>query len=190
MDVVSAIKERHSCRNFSSEPVSDEEVTAIVEAAAQAPSPLNSQPWKFFAVTNEDFRRNVYEEGLRYKKVLLEKTGWGWLEKYDLEFLKNVPVMIAIAGNPKRSGADAFMEESAGAWRDACAAAAQNLLLAAKARGLSTLWFTMFDKKKVSGMLGIEGPEVPLFLVFVGKAAGDTPIMPKKSVEQVLQFVR
>jgi nitroreductase len=190
MDILSVIKERHSCRSYSLEPVSEEKVKRIIEAAAQAPSPLNSQPWKFFAVTSEDFRNKVYEEGVRYKEVLLEKTEWAWLEKYDLEFVKNVPLMIAVAGNPKRSGADAFMEDNAGAWRDACGAAIQNLMLAAKEEGLSTLWFTMFDKRKVKEWLGIEGPAIPLALVFVGKPGGDTPVMPKKSVDEVMEFVR
>jgi nitroreductase len=190
MDIASTIRERHSCRSYSPEPVSEDVLKKIVEAAGQAPSPLNSQPWRFFAVTNEEFKTRVYQEGVRYKKVLLEKTKWGWLEKYDLEFIKNVPLMIAVVGNPKRSGADSFMEETGNAWRDACGAAIQNLMLAAKAEGLSTLWFTMFDKGTLKEMLGIEGPAVPLALVFVGKADGNTPVMPKKSVDEVIQFVR
>jgi hypothetical protein len=48
----------------------------------------------------------------------------------------------------------------------------------------------MFDKETLKKMLKIEGPAIPLALVFVGKPANDTPVMPKKSVEEVMAFVR
>ncbi len=49
MDVIEAIKARHSVRDFSSRPVPKETVMKIIEAAIQSPSGGNGQPWEVFA---------------------------------------------------------------------------------------------------------------------------------------------
>ena len=68
MDVFTAIKERRSCRNFSSEPVSEEALERILEAANWAPSPLNSQPWEFIVVTNKKVKAKIFSEAERCRK--------------------------------------------------------------------------------------------------------------------------
>jgi hypothetical protein len=55
---------------------------------------------------------------------------------------------------------------------------------------LSTLWFTMVDKNTLKQMLDIEDEKVPLALVFLGKAAGDPVVMPRKPVEEVVRYIR
>ena len=43
-----------SCRNFSEEPLTQEQIDAILAAGANAPSAFNSQPWKFVIVENTE----------------------------------------------------------------------------------------------------------------------------------------
>ena len=45
-----SINGRRSIRHFTSEPVSDEKIRQIPEAARLSPSAGNSQPWKFLVV--------------------------------------------------------------------------------------------------------------------------------------------
>jgi len=190
MDVLTAIRERRSCRMFLPQPVNDEDVEKIIDAATQAPSPLNQQPWKFVVVSGESCKEAVYKEAVRYKQELLEKSGWKWLEKYELEFIKSVPVMIVVCGNPAKSGADTIMEGEGHAWRDACAVATQNMMLAAEAEDLSTLWFTMYDKNNLREIIGCDNKTVPIAVVFVGKEAAPSPALPRKCIGDVIQYIK
>lgn len=190
MDVITAIRERRSCRMFLSDPVNDEDVEKIIDAATQAPSPFNGQPWKFVVVSNNACKEAIYNEAVRYKQELLEKSGWKWLEKYELEYVKSVPVMIVVCGNPKKSGADTIMEGESYAWRDACAVAIQNMMLAAEAEDLSTLWFTMYNKDILKNIIECNKALVPVAIVFVGKEAAPSPALPRKSIEDVINYIK
>ncbi len=59
MDVLTAIKERRSCRKFSPDPVDDEQIQTILEAAVCAPSPLNAQPWEFVVITSDAVKEKI-----------------------------------------------------------------------------------------------------------------------------------
>ena len=50
MDVLEAIRTRRSVRKFSPEPVSDEELRRVLEAARWAPSWANTQCWEIVVV--------------------------------------------------------------------------------------------------------------------------------------------
>ena len=88
MDIFTAIKERRSCRKFLPESISEEVIEKILEAATWAPSPLNTQPWEFIVVTNNEMKEKIFSEADRCRKWGIEKSGWKWLEKYRLDFLK------------------------------------------------------------------------------------------------------
>ncbi|MBN2319485.1 MAG: nitroreductase [Acidobacteria bacterium] len=64
MDVIEAILSRHSVRDFSSQPVPEETVMKILEAALRSPSGGNSQPWEVFVAAGAtlDRIRKVYKE--------------------------------------------------------------------------------------------------------------------------------
>jgi nitroreductase len=53
------IQDRRSIREFSAEPVSDQELDMILEAARQAPSGENAQPWRFIIVKDEAMRKKM-----------------------------------------------------------------------------------------------------------------------------------
>ncbi|MFH1350733.1 MAG: nitroreductase family protein [Pseudomonadota bacterium] len=190
MDVFTAIKERRSCRNFLPDPISDETIEKILEAAVWAPSPLNSQPWEFVVVTNKEMKEKIYSEAERCRKWAIEASGWKWLEKYQTAFLQKAPVIIVVIGDPKGSGVDMFKEEGPMAYQHACAAAIQNIHLAAHALGLGSLWFTFFDKKPMREILGIDEKKTPLAVVCLGKAGGDPVKMPRKDVKEKVTFIR
>ena len=57
MDVIDAITERHSVRDFIPKLISKETVMNILEIALRAPSAGNSQPWEVFVATGETLER-------------------------------------------------------------------------------------------------------------------------------------
>ena len=190
MDIFTAIKERRSCRKFSPESISEKVIEKILEAATWAPSPLNTQPWEFIVVSNQEMKEKIFSEADRCRKWGIEKSGWKWLEKYRLDFLKTAPVIVAVIGDPKKSGLDMFLEEGGVGYQHACAAAIQNMNLSAHALGLGSLWFTLFDKKPMREILDVSAEKTPLGLVCIGKMDGDPLQTPRKDVKDKTTYIR
>jgi 5,6-dimethylbenzimidazole synthase len=190
VELFDAIKGRRSCRAFSSEPVSEDEIVEVLEAANWAPSPLNAQPWRFLVITSADLKSRISQEAERCRKWALEQSGWKWLDRYPLDFLKTVPTMIAVVGDPRKSGVDQFMEDGPTGYQHACAAAIQNIHLAAHALGLGTLWFTLYDRKILREILSIGPDEVPLALVLMGRPAAPLAPVPRKNVKEKMIYLR
>lgn len=189
MDIFTAMKERRSCRDFLPEPVSRDNIEKILEAASWAPSPLNLQPWEFVIVTNKDVKKKLSSEAKRCIKWALDRSGWDWLKKYNVDFLQSAPVIIAVVGNPKKTGVDMFLEEGGIGYQHACAAAIQNMNLATYGLGLSSLWFTFFEKEPVREILGISPDKTPMALICIGKCKGRTSQVPRKDVMQMTTFI-
>jgi 5,6-dimethylbenzimidazole synthase len=190
MDLFTAIRERRSCRDFLPEPVSDESIEKILEAAIWAPSPLNMQGWEFIVITNQEVKEKIYSEAERCREWALEKSGWKWLGGYKADFLKSAPVIIAVIGDPKKTGVDMFLEEGKVGYQYACAAAIQNMHLAAHALNLGSLWFTFFDKKNLSDILSIDPEKTPVSLVCIGKAGSEPQETPRKDVKEKTTYIR
>jgi nitroreductase len=190
MDLFEAIKNRRSCRNFLPEAIDDTVIESILEAGTWAPSPLNMQGWEFIVITSGDVKEKIFTEADRCRKWALEKSGWKWLDSYQVDFLKQTPVIIAVVGDPKKTGVDMFMEEGMVGYQAACAAAIQNIHLAAHSFGLGTLWFTLFDKKALRGILEIGDDKTPIALVLLGKPGASPTAMPRKNVKDKTRYIR
>lgn len=67
LTVYEAIANRRSIRSFRSDPVPDEAIVAMLEAARLAPSGSNRQPWRFIVVTDK-------EEKAKLRKVCFEQA--------------------------------------------------------------------------------------------------------------------
>ena len=190
MDVFEAIKERRSYRSFLPEQINEETIKRVLEAAIWAPSPLNTQPWEFIVVTNEEVKGRIFSEAKRCITWALEKSGWSWLEKYQADFLQSAPVIIAVIGDPKKTGVDMFLEEGGVGYQHACAAAIQNMHLAAHALGIGSLWFTFFDKKAMRKILNIDQKKTPLALVCLGKPSGEPLQTRRKDIKEKTIYIR
>ena len=190
MDLFAAMKERRSCQDFLPEQIDEATIEKILEAATWAPSPLNSQPWEFIVISNKEIREKIFSEAERCRKWALEKSGWKWLGSYSLDFLRSAPVIIAVLGDPKKSGVDMFTEEGPMGFQAACAAAIQNMHLAAHSLGLGSLWFTLFDKRAIREILSIVPEKTPLALVCLGKPGSSPPLTPRKELKEKTVYVR
>lgn len=189
MELLETIKERRSCRAFLPDPVSEENIETILESAIWAPSPLNTQPWEFKVITDASVKENIFSEGERCKAWALEKSGWKWLSGYPMDFIKGAPVIIAVIGDPKKSGVDMFMEDGPTGYQHACAAAVQNMLLTAHSLGLGSLWFTFYDKREMRQILDIDEGKVPVALVLVGKPDGEPAAAGRKGLEKKVSYI-
>lgn len=114
--VLRAIQERRSIRKFTEDPVSEEAVTAILEAGRWAPSGLNNQPFRFLVIRRGDARVHTLSTLTKYSHIVLA-----------------APVLIGL-----------FLDRTATYHQlkdhQAAGACLQNMMLAAHALGLGTVW--------------------------------------------------
>jgi len=189
MDIFTALKNRRSCREFSPEAVAPEKIERILEAATWAPSPLNTQPWKFIVITNQGKKEKIFAEAERCKTWAIEQSGWKWLNSYSLDFIKQTPVIIAVVGDPQKSGVDMFQPEGGVGYMLACAAAVQNMLLAAHDLDLGSLWFTFYDKGELRKILDIPEEKTPVSLVCIGNPAQPPTAAPRKPAAKLTTYM-
>ena len=148
MDVFEAMSTCRAIRYLKPEAIPDELITKVVTAATWAPSPGNSQGRDFIIVTDKEKIQeiaNSIEESMsdrvasmqrpdRAHKLMLDGT------EYLLKTLKDCPVLIFVCGKliyPHESPRESFVWSS-------IYPAAQNLIVAARAVGLGSV-FTTFQ---------------------------------------------
>lgn len=115
MDTFETIFTRRSIRKFTEQPVSEADIAEILDAAMSAPSAGNCQPWEFIVVREQAGRDAI-----------------GACSPYA-GMASKAPVCIMVC-------ADTSREKHAGFWVQDCSAAMQNLLLAARAKGIGSVW--------------------------------------------------
>ena len=189
MELFEAINLRQSCREFLDEDIEKDHIKKIIEAGIMAPSPLNSQPWDFIVITSDKMKEQICEGAQRCKEKSIVSSGWKWLEKYSVQFLRTTPVIIVVTGDKTKSGVDIFNEDGPMAYQHACAAAIQNMLLASHALGLGSVWFTLFDKESIKELLNIDDNKVPLAFVCLGKPAKKEAKAPRKPMGKKTVFI-
>lgn len=180
MDLFSAIETRTSCRQFLPDAIEPPTIEKILAAAVRAPSPMNAQPWQFMVIRAPAIKQEIHEEAERCKAWAIEKSGWKWLNTYKTDFLLQAPVLVAVVGDPKKSGMDMFQKEGTVGYQLACAAAIQNMMLAAHALDLGSLFFTMFEKSRLRRVLDVPDEKTPVALVCIGKPNEPQKPVPRK----------
>ena len=125
-EVLKVIAERYSCRDFKTEMPTDEMLNLIAEAAVQAPSGMNNQPWKVIVVKNEQLLKDIEDEGLYFLSQSEDKSAYERIMGRGGKLFYNAPCMIVV---PTPAG---------GAQLD-CGIVCQNITLAAASLGLATV---------------------------------------------------
>jgi len=138
------IFKRRSIRAYKREPISDEAVQALLEAAMAAPSANDIRPWAFVVVRDEAKR-----------KELAAIQPWSGM-------CAKAAVVFVVIGYPTASDH----------WVEDCSAATENLLLAATALDLGAVWVAVYPRldreRRVRTILDIPEHLRVLCLVPVG----------------------
>jgi nitroreductase len=157
-------------RELSDDPVPDELVLRVLEAATHAPSAENHQPWEFVVVTDPATRQAiggltcaVWEGGGReYSRRGLSPRFFEAVDRWATGGLAAAPVHVVVCGDTERTP-EAQLPSS-------IFPAVQNLLLAAGALGLGSLMSTLSiaNRAALAEVLGLPGHVVPMALVPLG----------------------
>lgn len=179
MEFKEVVKSRRSCRAFEPDPVPQDQLAAIMEAGQWAPSPMNALPWQHIVVTAAEVKAQIREVCEAAKQAVLDNGGPGFAAKYDMNFLEEAPVIIAVVYDPAKKGLGDFFNQQHGALQ-AASACVQNMMLAAAEFGLGTLFFTWFDPQKMQAVLNIPDNLEMAAIIPIGKPRGEVKPPPRK----------
>lgn len=147
MDIFEVLFTRRSIRKFTPELVSDDDITLLLRAAMAAPSASNRQPWHFVVIRDKELRASVAERH-PYAKMAAD-----------------APLLIVVCG-------DLAEEKTPGFWVQDCSAAMQNILLAARAKNLGTVWCGLHPVEEraqlIRELCNLPDSVIPLGLAVIG----------------------
>jgi nitroreductase len=163
-DLEVAIRSRRAVRRYTSAPMEPGSIERLVDAAIQAPSAMNLQPWAF-AIANGAERLRSYSD--LAKVCLLAQPGVPPEAKHlltaEINIFHGAPALIVVCATSKEPQAA----------EDSCLAASY-LMLAAFAEGFGTCpigfarpWLALEETKSA---IGIPPNLVPIFPIVVGVA--------------------
>ena len=155
MQILDILKTRRSIRKYTSQEVPDEMIRNLLEAGMYAPSAGNQQPWHFVVI--------------RQKETLQRVTDF----HPNAKMLPGAQVAILVCG-------DHSLETKKGYWMVDCAAATQNILIAAHGMGLGAVWLGIYPREeRMEGMRKLTGLPAhvdPFSLIAIGYPAEQKPV--------------
>jgi nitroreductase len=152
--VIEAIKKRRSIRSYEAKPVPRDMVNAVIEAGNEAPSAMNSQPWRFVVVEDAEAKKKLLGAALPRAKKKTEEVKDIDPQRYEMikkryaempdPIYYSAPVVIFVIGNGR------YADHS-------CPLACENMMIAAHALGLGSCWVGF-------GAVAVEDPDVQAML--------------------------
>lgn len=148
MELKEAMLKRRSIRKYSDKEVSDSDIDYLLHLGMSGPSACNRTPWEFYVIKNEEIRKKLRKSSI-YSNIVS-------------------PLIIVVAGNTLKS----LRKELTDFWIQDCAAAIENILLAATSIELGSCWVGLLPQKKsmqkVTEILNLDTNIIPLGMVYIG----------------------
>ncbi|HEY5527049.1 MAG TPA: nitroreductase family protein [Candidatus Anoxymicrobiaceae bacterium] len=198
MDVFEAIASRRSIRKYKSEPVPQELLDKVLEAARIAPSTSNTQSWKFMVVTDPDKRKKIRDSafGQRFVEqapvVIVCCVDFEAFKDRGRQTLKLVmrgvrPSMEMILRSV-RGGKDKDFDPERVVINGTMnvTIAVEHMIIAAEALGLGTCWVRAFDPVAVAETLSLPEGMVVLSLLPLGYPDEKPKPRPRKAMEEIV----
>ncbi len=151
VESIDLIYRRRSIRKFTEQPLSEEQIETLLKAGMAAPSAMNAQPWEFIVITDPEIL-DKFRNALMFAK-------------------QNYTAVICVCGSSR------YQKSKMGSrfWVQDCSAATQNILLAATALGLGSVWIgvhpVVIFERQIRDILNIPVDVTPLNLIGLGYPA-------------------
>lgn len=184
-ETIKTILSRRSVRSYSTQQIKNEDLDLILKAGLYAPSAHNQQSWHFTVIQDKELIDNLNkaskEEMAKLEDEHLKEFGAN--ENFHLFY--NAPTIIVISGEKSAiaSGAD-------------CAAATQNMLVAAESLNIGTCWIglvrPLFKGERADEFAKLfnipEGYELNYAVAVGYKTAENAQAAPRR--ENTVDFIR
>lgn len=136
-EVIQTIKKRRSVRSYDSRTVPKALLSVIIEAANEAPSAMNSQPWRFVVVEDETAKKRLLNAARPNAHKILDMIRDSDPERYEMlrkryaelhdPIYYSAPVIVFIIGSGRYAN-------------HSCPLACENMMLAAHSLGIGSCW--------------------------------------------------
>jgi nitroreductase len=152
MKAIEAIMTRRAVRKFdSSKSISKEKLDVLLKAAMSAPSARNEQPWHFLVVTERELLKQILE-----------------VHPYAAMCLEAAAAIIPCVDRTVN-------QEDLDFWVEDMSAATQNIMLAARAEGLGSVWVGVYPNldrvAAIKKLFNLPDKFMPFCLIPVGYSA-------------------
>jgi nitroreductase len=179
MNVLQALRERRSVRDYKQEPILAGMVYQLIASASWAPSAMNGQACHFTVVTDEALLNEI---SARAKTWLLKNVSTlphaphfrDLLGDENFHMLYRAPALIIISAPVQNQWA-----------REDCSVAAQNLMLAAASLGLGSCWIgfaqSWLNTQEAQNLLNLSAQNLSVAPIVVGNPRAVLPAVPRKA---------
>ena len=181
MELSQAIIGRRSVRAYTAEAVDESMIRRLIDAAIQAPSAVNQQPWRF-TVVRDPARLDRLSSAAKAHLAAADEGAQGadhfkvLLANPDFHIFYHAPVLILISAAAE---GPLIVED--------CALAAQNLMLAAHAAGLGSCWIgfakAVLDTAAGKAIVDLPAGWAPVAPIIVGHPRAAPPPAPRRPAE-------
>jgi nitroreductase len=162
------IKLRKSVRKYRRDPVPEESLKKILNAARMAPTAENFQPWKIIVVTDEDIKRKLVPACNNQR------------------FVAEAPVVLVACGLPDE--AYPIMGGYMNSYPVDVAIVLDHLMLAAASEGLGTCWIGSFKEEKVAETVGVPQEAKVVALTPLGYPAEEMERTDRKNLTELVSY--
>lgn len=214
LETLEALKTRKSIRRFQPTPIPEKDITVMLEAAVNAPSGGNQQPWKFIVVRSKKWKKDMADIIKDSCKTLPQLLEGVFENPHDVAkrmekrfyvvslFFVGAPVVVVVCvkqeDNPflkcyTNQGLTYYEAFTKLGYIEllSASAAIENLLLAAHDLGYGACWMNIpfMAKDALEGLFNIEDPWEMLAMIPVGIPAHDPKKPGRTPVEKVTTFI-
>ena len=196
------IQDRRSIRHFTEEPVSDQDLDMILEAARQAPSGENAQPWRFIIVKDEGVRKKMGAiagggSGRRFTAEFVTKKMQERFAGLEDEAKKQAAFKKLTSGQVSAFMADAPVNIVVCGKKDVwdmpydTSAAIENMLLMITALGLGACWviapcIDIRDEERIKALLDVPEGFKAVSVLSVGHPARSHRPRPRLPINELV----
>ncbi len=146
MTILETATNRKTVRAFKQDPVQEEDIIYILEAARQAPSGSNTQPWRFIIVSDPEQKQRIRTAAEKGEQTFYESISPERKKGYNAKglspakpMLTQAPTLIVVLG-----------DTTAPNYKPSVWVSVAYAILAAEERGLATVTYTPSDPKLVT----------------------------------------
>lgn len=179
--VIKTIKKRRSVRSYDARPIPRDLLNAVIEAGNEAPSAMNSQPWRFVVVEDSDAKKKLLQAALPQAKKFTEMVKEFDPVRYEIikkryvelpdPIYYSAPAVVFIIGNGRHA-------------THSCPLACENMMLAAHSLGLGSCWVgfgaMVLDDPEVRNLLELKEDESIFGPILLGYPKGKAARPPKR----------
>jgi len=168
MSVLEVVKKRQSIRKYKEDPIPEDVLHRVMEAARLAPSGKNLQPWKFIIVKDQGLKEKLAEAA------------------FGQYFMAKAPLIIVACGFPDECYA--HMGRYMKSWPIDVTIALEHLILQAQEENLGTCWIGAFEEKQVKPILNVPDEVRVLALTPLGYPDEEPVFRGRKSLEEIVSY--